>query len=174
MRRFSQEARDRVLYLTPVALVAVAGLARIVFRAPSGRGQAHTLFQILALAENVTALLLRHRKPAGALASILAVYLLVDLETVTGLPVLLALLTLAMVGSRRAVALGAAATTVVVVSMPYLHGDRTTLAAGLARAAAAAATVAMGSYLRARRDKRRPAEQPWPAKPPMTAFIPPH
>ncbi len=71
---FSQDAQDRVLYVAPVALVAVVGLAWIVFHAASGRGQTHTLLQLLALAEGVAALLLRRRKPAGALASILAVY----------------------------------------------------------------------------------------------------
>jgi hypothetical protein len=153
MRGLSQGARDQLLYVAPVALVAVVGLAWIVFHASSGRGQIHMLFQLLALAEGAAALLLRRRKPAGALASILAVYVLVDLEPVTGLAVLLALLTLTMTGSRRAVALGAAATTMIVVSMPYLHGDHPTVAAGLARAAAVGCAVAAGSYLRARRDQ---------------------
>ena len=165
MRWLSQQARDRMLYVAPVALVAAAGLAWIVFHASSGRGQTHTLFQLLALAEGVAALLLRRRKPAGALASILAVYLLADLEPVTGLAVLLALLTLTMTGSRRAVALGAAATTMIVVAMPYLHGEHPTVAAGLARAAAVGCAVAACSYLRARRDKRRTGDRPGPASP---------
>jgi hypothetical protein len=164
MRRLSQEGRDRVLYVAPVALVAAVGMAWIVFHASSGRGQAHTLFQILALTENVIALLLRRRKPVGALASILLVYLLVDLEPVTGLPVLLALLTVAMAGSRRAVALSTAATAVIVVSMPYLHGDHTTMVAGLLRAAAVGCAVAVGSYLRARPKKDRPDEHSRPVR----------
>ncbi|HEX9541139.1 MAG TPA: hypothetical protein VGA04_23485 [Streptosporangiaceae bacterium] len=34
------------VYVAPVALVAAVGMAWIVFHADSGRGQAHTLFQI--------------------------------------------------------------------------------------------------------------------------------
>jgi membrane-bound metal-dependent hydrolase YbcI (DUF457 family) len=147
--------KDLVLYLAPVALVAAAGAAWIVSHPASARGQTHTLFQVLALAESVVALLLRRRKPAAALASILAVYLLVDLEQVTGLAVLLALLTLAMAGRPRAVALGTAATAVIVVAMPYLHGDHVTAAASLGRALAVGSAVAAGSYLRARRERRQ-------------------
>ena len=51
----------------------------------------------------VLADLLCRRKPVGALASILAVYFLVDLEFVTGLPVLFATANLAVTGSRRTV-----------------------------------------------------------------------
>ena len=144
-----------MLYLAPVVLVAAAGLAWIVCHPASGRGQTHTLFQVLALAESVAALLLRRRKPAAALASILAVYLLVDLEQVTGLAILLALLTLVMTGRRRAVVLGTAATAVIVVAMPYVHGDHVTAAASLGRALAVGAAVAAGSYLRARRERRQ-------------------
>ena len=157
MRGLSRQGRERVLHVGPVALVALAGLIWIFLHAESGRGQTHTLFQILALTENVVALLLRRIKPAGTLASILVVYLLVDLEPVTALPVLLALLTLAMVGSRRVVAVGAIATAVIVVSMPYIHGDHATVAAGVLRASAVGCTVAVGRYLRARRERANAA-----------------
>ena len=59
--------------------------------------------------------------------------LVVDLEFVTGLPVLFATANLAITGTRRTVVTGAAAAAAVVVSMPYAHGDHTTVAAGLAR-----------------------------------------
>jgi hypothetical protein len=151
MHRLSPKVQQRVLYIAPVVIVAVIGMAWIAFHVQTGRGQVHSLFQILALAENVIALLLRRRKPVGALAGILVVYLFVDLEPVTGLPLLLALLTVAMVGSRRAVFLCATATTAVVVGMPYLHGDHTTVVAGLLCVAAAGCMVAAGSYLRTHR-----------------------
>ena len=110
----------------------------------------------------MAALLLRRGKPAGSLASILVVYLLVDLEPVTGLAVLLAVLWLAMAGRRRAVVCGAAATILTVVSMPYLHSDHPTVTAGLARAAAVGCAVAAGSYLRTRQHRNRADEPPGP------------
>ena len=48
MRGLGRHGRDRVLHVAPVALVALAGLIWIVLHAESGRGQTHTLFQILA------------------------------------------------------------------------------------------------------------------------------
>lgn len=162
MGGLSQAARNRLLYIAPVVLVAAVGLTWIALHASAGRGQTHTLFQLLALAESVAALLLRRRKPAGALAGILAAYLLFDLEPVLGLAVLLALLTLTMAGSRRAAVLGAAATTVAVVALPYLHGDHTTVAASLARAAAVGGTVAAGAWIRARGAKADGMSGPGP------------
>jgi hypothetical protein len=156
MPRISRQTWDRVLYLAPVGLVAVVGLLWILTHAEAGRGQTHTLFQLLALAENVAALLLRRRKPVGALASILAVYLLVDLQPVTALPVLVALLTVAKVGSRRTVGLAGAATALIVVTMPYLHGDHPTVAAGLIDALAVGCTVTAGRNLRGRSARREP------------------
>jgi len=158
----SQDARNRLLYVAPVALVAALGLAWIAVHASPGRGHAHTLFQVLALAESVAALLLRHRKPAGALAGILAAYLLFDLQPVLGPAVLLALLTLVMGGSRRTAVLGAAATTVTVVALPYLHGDHPTVAAGLAQAAVVGGTVAAGAWIRARGAKADGMSSPGP------------
>lgn len=118
------------------------------------------MFQVLALAENAVALALCRRKPVGALAGILVVHLAVDLEWMTGLPVLLALLNLVVFGSRRAAALGACAAAVTVVCMPYLHGEHATVAEGLVRAAVTGCTVAVGGYLRARPGRVRTAEQP--------------
>ena len=159
MSRLSQEGRDRLLTVVPAVIAAITGVTWILMHASSGRGPTHTLFQLLALAENVAALLLSRRKPAGALASILVVFLLVDLEPVTGLPVLFAVMNLTIVGSRRAVASGAAAAAATVVAMPYVHGDRTSVAMDLARVAAIGCAVAAGYCLRSWRDKavRRPA-----------------
>ena len=148
MSRLSQAGWDRLLTVVPAAIAAIAGVTWIALHASSERGQTHTLFQLLALAENVVALLLCRRKPVGALASILVVYFLVDLEFVTGLPVLFATANLAVTGSRRAVVTGAAAAAAVVVSMPYAHGDHTTVAAGIARVAAVGCAVAAGYGLR--------------------------
>ena len=55
--------------LAPVLLVAAWGVAWIAFHASQQVG-AHTLFQTLALAESVTALLLRRRKPEAVKDSV--------------------------------------------------------------------------------------------------------
>ncbi len=144
----------------PVVLVALYGAVWIALHASQGRGYTHTLFQSLALAENVVALLLRRRKPIGALAGILAVHTLVDLEPTTLLPVLLALLTVVTARERRAVATATVATVVVVVvvvvAMPYLHGDPVSfIGHSLSHLAAVAFAVTLGSYLRARQQIAR-------------------
>ena len=61
-----RDASATACHLAP-ALVAAWGVAWIGFHALQHVG-AHTLFQTLALAESVIALLLRRRKPGGALA----------------------------------------------------------------------------------------------------------
>ena len=73
----------------------------IALHAPQARGFTHPLFQSLALAENPVALVLRRHKPVGALAVILTVYALVDLESITLLPLVLALLTVATVSDHQ-------------------------------------------------------------------------
>lgn len=136
-----------------VVLVSLLGAVWIAFHASQGRGTTHTLFQTLALAENVVALLLRRRKPIGALAGILGVYLLVDLEPTTVLPVLLALETVAVVSDRRAAAMATVATALVLVAMPYLHGDPVSLVGySLSHLAAVGFAVMLGLYLRARQE----------------------
>jgi hypothetical protein len=69
-----------VLYMAPVVMIALYGALWIALHTAGGRGSTHTLFQSLALAETLVALFLRGRKPVGALAGILAVYLLFQLD----------------------------------------------------------------------------------------------
>ena len=109
----------------PVIVVMLLGGTWIAVHASAGRGQVHTVFQVLALAESAVALLLRRRKPVGALAGILVAYLLVDLDTILILPLLLALLTVAEMRGARTTAVAGLITAVTVVAMPLLHGDRT-------------------------------------------------
>jgi hypothetical protein len=82
----------------------------------------------------------------------------VDLEPVTGLPVLFAVMNLAVAGSRRTVAIGAAAAAATVVAMPYVHGDHSSVAMDLARVAAIGCAVAAGCWLRSWR--ARPLSRP--------------
>ncbi len=119
---------NRVLYLAPVAIALLWGAGWIALHAHEARGFTHPLFQSLALAENVTALLLRRRKPVGALAGILVIYMLVDLEPTTLLPLLIALFTVTAVSTRRASVWAIAATTLLVMARPFIHGDPIDLA----------------------------------------------
>src|SRR6266480_3457701 len=114
----------RVLYLAPVVVIAACGAWWIAAHAEGGRAATHTLWQSLTLTEITVALLLRGHKPAGALAGILAAYLIFDLPWLTLPPMLFALLTVAAVRDRRTVALAAAAAAAVIAAGPYLHGGR--------------------------------------------------
>jgi hypothetical protein len=114
---------NRVFYLAPVAVALLWGVGWIAIHAPLARGFTHPLFQSLALAENVIALLLRRRKPLGALAGILAVYVLVDLEPTTLFPLLIALVTVTAVSTRRVAVWAIAATTLLVMARPFIHAD---------------------------------------------------
>jgi hypothetical protein len=117
----------------------------------AGRGT-HTLFQVLAATEFTIALLLRGRKPVGALAGILVVYALVDLDTITILPVLLAVATVADRRERRPAAVATLITAAVVAAMPFLHGDRVSVVAGTPPHLAAVALAAgLGAWVRAHR-----------------------
>lgn len=135
-----------------MAVTAGYGAWWIASHAGGGRASAHALWQSLALAETLLALLLRQRKPAGALAGILAAYLLFALDLL--LPgVLFALFTVAATRHRTTMALAATATAAVITAMPYLHGDPVSLPAYLLpRLAAAAIAAAAGAWLHARRD----------------------
>jgi hypothetical protein len=113
----------RILHAAPVPVTALYGALWIGLHAGSGRASAHTLWQSLALAETLLALLLRHRKPAGALAGTLAAYLIFDLDPLLLPGVLVALFTVAATRHRTTMALAATATAAVIIAMPYLHGD---------------------------------------------------
>ena len=110
-----------VLHTAPVAVIAVYGALWIALHAGGGRGSTHTLFQSLALAESLLALLLRGRKPVGALAGILGVYLLFQLDPLLLPAVLLALLTVAVMRDRRAAAIAAVVTATAIAASPYLY-----------------------------------------------------
>ena len=143
----------------PAIVVVLLGGTWIAVHASAGRGQVHTVFQVLALAESAVALLLRRRKPVGALAGILVVYLLVDLDTILILPLLLALVTVAEMRGARTTAAAGLVTAVTVVAMPLLHGGRAQpglLAGPVAHLLGVGLAVALGAWLRARRQQRPP------------------
>jgi hypothetical protein len=144
-----------VVYTAPVVVLALYGALWIALHARGGRGSAHTMFQSLALAEATLALLLRRRKPAGALAGILAVYLLFALDPLLLPAVLFALLTVAVERGRRTAVIAAAATAAAAVAWPYVDGRAVSFAGHtLPRLAAFGIAVAAGMYLRQRRNRR--------------------
>ena len=146
---------QRMLFAAPVAAIAVCGALWIALHANGGRGSTHTFFQSLALAEATVALVLRRRKPAGAVAGILVVYLLFALDPLLLPAVLFALLTIAATRHHRTVAVTAAATVAALAAEPYIHGGTLSVAGYmLPRLAAAAAAVAAGLYLRAQHSRR--------------------
>ena len=145
---------SRVLYLAPVVASAAYGAWWIAAHAGAGRAATHTLWQSLTLTEVTVALLLRRRKPVGALVGILAAYLVFDLPWLTLPPMLFALLTVAAVRGHRTVTVAAVAAAAVITAGPYLHGDSGSFASyTLPLLAAAGAAVAIGTYLRRARPR---------------------
>ena len=148
--------------MAPVAAIALYGALWIALHPGGGRSSTHTFFQSLALAESVIALLLRRRKPVGALAGILAVYVLFQLDPLLLPAVLLALLTVAMERDRRTAIIAAAATVAATAAWPDIGGHAVSFAGYiLPRLAAAGVVVAAGTYLRERRNHRtvKPVEE---------------
>jgi hypothetical protein len=142
---------DRVLYLAPVVVALLWGAWWIAAHAYLARGFVHPLFQSLALAENVTALLLRRRKPVGALAGILVVYGFVALDPTTFLPVLIALFTVTVVSSRRVAAWAIIATTLLVIATPFIHKESIdVLEFAMVHLTAIGLVAAAGQYWRSR------------------------
>jgi hypothetical protein len=145
----------------PVLPIAAFGAAWIALHAGAGRGGTHTLFQILALAECTVALLLRGRKPLGALAGILLGYMLTDLDTIMILPVLLAVATVADQRERRLSAAATLVTATAVALTPFLHGDQASILAGiLPRPAAVILAAGLGAWVRAHRHPAIPGAGP--------------
>ena len=157
-----------VLYAAPVTVIAAYGAVWIALHAAGGRGSTHTLFQSLALAEATLALLLRARKPVGALAGILAVYLLFSLDPLLLPAVLFALLNVAAMRDHRTTAISAITVAALIAAWPYVRGDTVSVAGYiLPRLAAAGVAAAAGLYLRSRQrppssdaGRPRPGEHP--------------
>ena len=80
-----------VLDLILVAAIVVAGAVAITFSCGRESRGAHPYWLGGVLAENVLALLVRHRHPTAALAGILAAYIVTDALVVALLPIALAL-----------------------------------------------------------------------------------
>jgi hypothetical protein len=137
-----------------VAVIAVYGALWIALHTGGGRQSAHTFFQSLALAECILALLLRRRKPVGALAGILAAYVLFSLDPLLLPAVLFAMFTVAAARDNRTIAAAATMTALALTTGPYIRGETVSFAGySLPRLAAAGIAVAAGMYLRERRNR---------------------
>ena len=147
---FPSAVDRRLLEVAPVGLVAAAGSIAIALDA-EGRRSAHLFWLTLVLAETTVALIFRRRHPGGALAGILAAYLVFDAPAVTTAPLVLALLTVATISEARRTAFAALASVGVAIATPIVHGDSSGLASGLTVVAVPAA-AALGTYLRGRVD----------------------
>jgi len=147
-RTAKRYANGTAFHVAPVLLVAAWGVTWISLHASQHTG-VHTLFQTLALAETVIALLLRRRKPVGALVGILIAYFAFQLDPLLLPPLLIALFTVAAVGGRRTVLLATAATATTVAALP-LTGRASVDLAGhlLPRLLAVAAAAALGPWAR--------------------------
>ena len=135
-----------VVDLAPVLLVAAWGVAWIGLHA-SEHTRVHTLFQTLVLAESVIALLLRRRKPVGALLGILVAYFAFELDPLLLPPLLIALFTAATLRERGTVLLAAAATAATAAALPLTGRASVDLAGYLVpRLLAVAAAAALGVW----------------------------
>ena len=136
----------------PVLPIALVGAAWIVLHARAGRTGTHTLFQGLALAECTIALLLRGRKPLGALASILVMYALTALDTILILPVLLAVATVADRREWRTAAVATLLAASVVAAAPFLQDGKVSILTGtLPHLAAVILAAGLGAWVRVHR-----------------------
>ena len=116
----------------------------------------------LTLTEVTVALLLRRRKPVGALVGILAAYLVFDLPWLTLPPLLFMLLTVAAVRDRRTAAAATAAVAAAIAAGSYLQRDPASLAGySLPLLVAAVVLTAAGMYARARINGPAGTSRPW-------------
>jgi len=143
------------VHVAPALLVAAWGATWIATHS-SGRGgsSVHTLFQTVALAESVAALLLRRRKPVGALVGILVAYFLFQLDPLLLPAILLALLNVALVKERPTALVAAAASAAAAVVVPFTGRASVDLASNLLpRLLAVAAAATLGLWERTRTPK---------------------
>ena len=140
----------RFIDLAPVGLVGLGGALTIMFYAAQGPRSAHIDWLVLALVENVIALLFLRRHPAGVLAGILATFLLLDYPATMALPVAIALLAVTTAASRRMALIATAATAIVATAAPLLHRDSSIPARVGVGLVAVALTAALGRSLRER------------------------
>ncbi len=133
----------------PVAFFAVIGVVAITQH--NGHGAIPRL--LIALAVTSVALLLRHRAPLVAMATVLIVAVGINYSPVVVLPVLFCVFTVAEYADRRFVIGAAVLAAAVLVTTPIIHGaPLTNLPPIIGHIVPVGLAVALGLYLRARAD----------------------
>ena len=147
--------RPASLLLGPAPVIAFAffGGGAIAIRAHRLPGVTQPWLLGIAFAASVAALLFRRRHPFSVLAFVLLVAGIADFTPALTPVVLLAILTIAILRSRRETIYAAVATALVVVFTPALHGHPLTRSGDIvSRIVSIGLAVALGFYLRARQD----------------------
>jgi hypothetical protein len=113
--------RQKVLDVAPVLAVVLVGALLIAFDTGAGLRSTHQIWLSVVLAESVVALLFRRRHPVGALAGVLATFVLFDAPAVSLLPLLVALFTVVSSRPRRTGVAAAGVCVAAVVATALLH-----------------------------------------------------
>jgi hypothetical protein len=113
--------RQKVVDVAPVVAVVVVGALLIAFDSGAGLRGAHKIWLSIVLAESAVALLIRRRHPVGALAGVLATFVLFDAPAVSLLPLLVAFFTVVSSHRRRTGVAAAAVCVAAVVATALLH-----------------------------------------------------
>jgi hypothetical protein len=113
--------RQKVVDVAPVVAVVVVGGLLIAFDTGAGLRGAHKIWLSIVLAESAVALLFRRRHPVGALAGVLATFVLFDAPAVSMLPLLVALFTVVSSRPRRTSVAIAVVCVAAVVVTALLH-----------------------------------------------------
>jgi hypothetical protein len=111
--------------IAPVAVAALVGVAVIAVHAQQSGRSAHLVWLTVALVESTVALLFRGRHPMGALAGVLAGYLIFDFPATVVVPLAIALYTVVRSVDRRRAIIAVIATAAVVLVTPTVHAGRT-------------------------------------------------
>jgi signal transduction histidine kinase len=139
-----------LLDVGPVAIIFVSGaIALAADNVVSGFSRGALLLALLACSG---ALLLRHRSPVGVLAVVLALAFAMAWGPIVGLPVMLAVFTVAEYSERRVVIVATVVTAAVLLGSQAIHHIRFSSTGVVARVVIVGLAVAVGLYLRARAD----------------------
>ena len=113
--------RQKVLDIAPVVAIVVAGALLIAFDTGTGPRSTHEIWLSIVLAESAVALLFRRRHPVGALAGVLATFVLFDAPSISLLPLLVALFTVVTSRPRRTGIAAAVVCAAAVIAAPLLQ-----------------------------------------------------
>jgi hypothetical protein len=117
----TKHARQKVVDIAPVVAVVVVGAILVAFDSGSAPRSTHKLWLTIVLAESAIALLFRRRHPVGALAGVLATFVLFDAPAISLLPLVVALFTVVASRSRQTAVAATTVCVAAVVGTALLH-----------------------------------------------------